>query len=156
MLELEIPGFGNLRLHHLVLDVNGTIALDGAVLPGLDGRLARLQQVVNVHLLSADTLGTAAGIAAGLGISLVRLGAGPEAEAKAHVVAGLGAEGVVAVGNGANDADMLAAARLAIAVLGGEELFAATLRSADVVVSSIQDALDLLLHTPRLVATLPR
>jgi P-type E1-E2 ATPase len=156
MLELEIPGFGNLRLHHLVLDVNGTIALDGAVLPGLDARLARLKQVVSVHLLSADTRGTAARTAAGLGISLLCLEAGPEAEAKARAVADLGAEGVVAVGNGANDADMLAAARLGIAVLGDEGLGAAALRSADVVVGSIQDALDLLLHPPRLVATLRR
>ena len=31
MLEIDIPSRGVLRLDHLILDVNGTIALDGAI-----------------------------------------------------------------------------------------------------------------------------
>ena len=68
----------------------------------------------------------------------------------------LGAERVVAIGNGANDAEMLAAAALGIAVLGPEGLATATLRAVDVVVGRIEDALDLLLQPQRLVATLRR
>jgi soluble P-type ATPase len=35
MLTIDIPGYGMLQLEHLVLDVNGTIAHDGALIPGV-------------------------------------------------------------------------------------------------------------------------
>jgi soluble P-type ATPase len=63
---------------------------------------------------------------------------------------------VVAIGNGANDAQMLGAAALGIAVLGVEGLALEALQSADVVVPHIVDGLDLLLNVPRLIATLRR
>ena len=66
----------------------------------------------------------------------------------------LGHQKVAAVGNGANDRQMLEAAELGIAVLGGEGLAVASLSAADVVAGSIQDALDLLLYPKRLVVTL--
>jgi soluble P-type ATPase len=68
----------------------------------------------------------------------------------------LGAEHVVAIGNGANDAGMLSAAALGIAVLGAEGLAVEALLAAAVVVGCIEDGLDLLLHPQRLVATLRR
>ena len=49
---------------------------------------------------------------------------------------------------------MLQEAALGIAVLGPEGLAAEALLAADVVVASIEDALDLLLRPHRLVATL--
>jgi soluble P-type ATPase len=42
MLEIHIPSRGLLRLECLVLDVNGTIALDGQLLPGVGARLGQL------------------------------------------------------------------------------------------------------------------
>jgi soluble P-type ATPase len=68
----------------------------------------------------------------------------------------LGTEQVVAIGNGANDAQMLSAAALGIAILGREGLASEALQAADLVVGGIEDALDLLLHPPRLIATLRR
>ena len=35
MVELEIPGRGTLQIEHLVCDVNGTLAVDGELLPGV-------------------------------------------------------------------------------------------------------------------------
>jgi len=61
---------------------------------------------------------------------------------------------VVAVGNGQNDIPMMRSASLGIAVLGPEGLCTELLRVADVVVTSITDALDLLLEPRRLTATL--
>jgi soluble P-type ATPase len=51
---------------------------------------------------------------------------------------------------------MLSSAALGIAVLGPEGLAVEALRAAHVVVARIEDALDLLLHPQRLVATLRR
>ena len=155
-IHLDIPGRESLELEHLVLDVNGTVALDGEVLPGVAERLAALSASLTIHLVTADTQGRAAEISTQLGAQLVRIEARGEAGQKRALVERLGAERVVAVGNGANDAEMLAAAALGIAVLGSEGLAAATLQAADLVVGRIEDALDLLLRPQRLVATLRR
>lgn len=157
MLEVEIPGWGALRLAHLVLDVNGTLALEGRLLPGVAERIGALQPLLEVHLLTADTFGGLEAIATALGpVRAVRLEPGGEREQKGGYVRGLGAGGVVAIGNGTNDAEMLREAALAVAVLGREGLAGAALAAADLLVPSIEDALDLLLHPRRLVATLRR
>jgi soluble P-type ATPase len=60
----------------------------------------------------------------------------------------------VAIGNGRNDVNMLAEAALGIAVMGPEGTSSEAVRAADVVVMSINEALDVLLHPERLKATL--
>lgn len=57
MIDISIPGFGDLSLAHLVLDYNGTLAADGRLLTGVAPRLARLVQELQVHVLTADTFG---------------------------------------------------------------------------------------------------
>jgi P-type E1-E2 ATPase len=80
--------------------------------------------------------------------------AGNEAEQKQQYVRSLGADRVVAVGNGANDRLMLQTARLGIAVLEGEGSAVSAIQHADVVARSIYDAMGMLLIPQRLVATL--
>jgi len=155
-IHLDIPGWESLELEHLVLDVNGTVALDGEVLPAVAERLTELSACLTIHLVTADTQGRAAEIAERLGVRLTCIEARDEAGQKRALVERLGAEQVVAIGNGANDAEMLAAAAVGIAVLGPEGLVTVTLQAADVVVGRIEDALDLLLRPQRLVATLRR
>lgn len=58
MLSIPIPGRSTLQLQHVVLDYNGTIALDGELIPGVEDRLARLAAAVTIHILTADTHGT--------------------------------------------------------------------------------------------------
>ena len=155
MLEIEIPGRATLRLAHAVLDVNGTIARDGELLPGVAERLQSLASILELHLLTADTHGGQDRIDRELGFPAIRLGTGAgQAELKAEHVRRLGAESVVAIGNGVNDALMLAAAALGIAVVGPEGAAGAAVRAADVVTPSVEAALDLLLKPRRLVATL--
>lgn len=156
MLEIVIPFRDQLRLEHLVLDLNGTVALDGVLLPGVRERLARLRSLLTVHLVSADTQGTLAAVAEDLEVIPHRLGLGDEAEQKAALVEQLGADRVVAVGNGANDTRMLERAALGIVVLGPEGLALSCLQAADVLAPDILAALDLLLFPRRLVATLRR
>ena len=62
--------------------------------------------------------------------------------------------GVITIGNGFNDIQMSDAADLSICVIGKEGCCGALLMRTDVVVTSIEDALDLLLKTGRLRATL--
>ena len=66
----------------------------------------------------------------------------------------LGAESVVAIGNGRNDRLMLKEAGLGIVVLQGEGTACQTVVEADVICTDILAALALLTHPLRLVATL--
>jgi P-type E1-E2 ATPase len=156
LIQIEIPGWRALALEHLVLDLNGTVALDGQVMPGVAERLAALSPHLAIHLVTADTHGQAAQIGRQLDSQLVRIELRYEASQKQALVERLGAERVAAIGNGANDARMLSAAVLGIAVLGREGLALEALRAADVVVARIEDGLDLLSRPQRLVATLRR
>ncbi|MEJ2011707.1 MAG: HAD family hydrolase [Anaerolineales bacterium] len=156
MIELNIPGRGLVQLRHLVSDVNGTLAFDGTLLPDVSRALTALHDRLELHLLTADTHGRQAEIDRQLGLQAVRIPRGGEAEAKAAYVNQLGAEAVVAIGQGANDAGMLAAAAIGITVLSGEGLATEALSHADVLVPDILAGLDLLEHPLRLVATLRR
>jgi P-type E1-E2 ATPase len=151
MLDVEIPGRAALRLEHLVLDVNGTLTERGALIDGVAPRLSALRGALALHVLSADTYGTAEGVAAGAGAAFRRISRGEE---KRAYVERVGAERTAAIGNGANDGLMLRAAALGIAVIGPEGAAAATIGAADVVTASVLAALDLLIEPTALVATL--
>jgi P-type E1-E2 ATPase len=155
-MQLEIPGWSTLELAHLILDLNGTVALDGEPIAGVAERVAALSGDLAVHLVTADTRRKAEETSRQLGCHLVRIQPRHEANQKRVLVERVGAEHTVAVGNGANDAQMLSAAALGIAILGPEGLAMEALRAADLVVGHIEDALDLLLQPQRLVATLRR
>ncbi len=156
MVELTIPGYGNLQLKYAVFDVNGTLAVDGNLIDGVTEKIAALREVLEVRLLTADTHGKQAEIDQALGVKADRVQAGRERKQKADYARSLGAGHVVAIGNGSNDVEMLKAAALGIAVIGREGCAREALVAADVVVTDIHTALDLLLKPQRLTATLRR
>jgi len=153
-MQISIPGCGELDLGYLVLDFNGTIARDGKLLSNLDRTFEELAAQYAIHVLTADTCGSVAAELAGLPCVVQVIEAGNEAEQKQQYVRSLGADRVVAVGNGANDRLMLQTARLGIAVLEGEGSAVSAIQHADVVARSIYDAMGMLLIPQRLVATL--
>ncbi len=154
MIELAIPGRGELRLQHLVTDVNGTLALDGNLIDGLTRRIAAIRDRLTVHLLTADTHGRQSVIDQQLDLIATRLHPGSEQSQKREYVENLGADTVVALGQGANDAGMLKSAALGICVMSEEGAAAETLLAADLVVPSIFAAFDLLERPVRIVASL--
>ncbi len=156
MIVVDAPGDSRLEIRDVVCDFNGTLAQDGVLIDGVRARLAALGAQVRVHVVTADTFGAARQALDGVDVRLTVLGEGDQAQAKAAYVARLGPLRTAAIGNGRNDAAMLAAAALGIAVIGPEGAAAATLAAARVVTADIRVALDLLLMPKRLVATLRR
>jgi P-type E1-E2 ATPase len=157
MIELTIPGRERgepLRLQHLVTDVNGTLALDGSLMDGIAKRIALLRDRLSVHLLTADTHGRQSLIDQQLGLTAVRLAPGGEQAQKRLYVEKLGADSVVAIGQGLNDALMLKSAALGICVMSPEGVALETLMACDIFVPSITAAFDLLDKPLRIVATL--
>ena len=153
MLSIKIPGREELTLNHLILDYNGTIAEDGEIIEGIRPRLAELAKVLSIYVITADTHGTAAKKCEGLPLQVLTFPTTEVGRIKAEE-AGKLEGGVVTIGNGFNDIQMSDAADLSICVIGREGCCGALLAHSDVVVTSIEDALDLLLKTGRLRATL--
>jgi P-type E1-E2 ATPase len=154
MIAMQIPGMGKVELKHLLLDLNGTLSLDGILLEGVGERLDALSDQLSIHMVTADTRGTAREIAAELGVDCLKIQRGQETEQKKEYVVSFGSQHVVAVGNGNNDALMLSAARVGIIIMGPEGSATRAFARADVAASSIVGALDLLLAPKRLLATL--
>jgi len=156
MLTVDIPGYRKIELHHLVLDYNGTLALDGEILDGVLERLKALSGQLEIHVLTADTFGRARDRLKGVDCRFHLVGEGDQAETKAEYVNKLGEKHVAAVGNGRNDILMLEKACLGIALIQEEGAAVEALTAADVLFRDIRHALDLLLHPLRLKATLRR
>jgi P-type E1-E2 ATPase len=154
MICIDIPGFAKLELHHAVFDYNGTLALDGKLLPGLAEELRQLAHQLEIHVITADTFGIARAQLESLPVALTLTPLAHQAQAKQEFVQGLGAASTVAIGNGRNDRQMLQAAALGIALVQEEGACAATVAAADVVCASVHAALALLRHPRRLIATL--
>ena len=154
MNAIQIPGFGTLTLEHLVLDYNGTLAVDGALLPGVKEALNTLSDQLAIHVVTADTFGKAAVGLQGVNCRLTVLEDGRQDQAKLYFVKRLGAQRTASVGNGRNDALMLAASALGIAVILSEGVSTASLNAADIACTNIVSALELLNHPLRLTATL--
>jgi P-type E1-E2 ATPase len=157
MIELQIPGRGDIQLEYAVFDVNGTLAVDGQLIAGVEPLIAQLRVRLEVRLLTADTHGKQIEIDRLLLLTADRLQpGGHEREQKADYVRALDASKVVAIGNGGNDVDMLKSAALGIAVIGHEGAAFEALAVAAVVTHDIFDAIGLLLNPKRLIATLRR
>jgi soluble P-type ATPase len=154
MLEIEVPGYKVLRLEHLLLDFNGTLACNGELLGGVSEALTGLAGQLRIHVLTGDTFGKAKDALANLPCEFRILPATGQDLAKLHYLQTLGGERCAAIGNGRNDRLMLEAAELAIAVSQGEGLAVQALMAAEIVVPDIGTALGLLSSPLRLIATL--
>lgn len=150
-IKLDIPQRGNIELQHAVFDINGTLAIDGVVVPGVAERIKRLSDQVQIHLVTAGTHGNLQEIGQTLGFPLNVINRGDE---KMRYVQNLGPSHVIAFGNGANDVAMLRLAILGIAIMTSEGVAPRALQAADILISNPLDAIDLLLQPTRLIATL--
>ena len=154
MLEINIPGQEKLALNHLVCDVNGTLATDGILLEGIRKKINSLRDRLEIHLLTANTHGKQRHIDEILNLKAVIISPGNEADQKAEYVRSLGAESVVAIGQGANDAGMLKEAKLGICIISPEGTAVETLLEADLIVPDIFRGLEMLEKPMRIIADL--
>jgi len=156
VIEITIPGRGNYTINNLVLDLNGTIAVDGNIIGGVKEKLAMLSQKLDIFLVTADTNKNAERLVKDLPVTLYKIKETEENNQKLRVVLKKGKNNTVSIGNGCNDVSMLKESAIGICIVGGEGASAEAMMASDLVVSTINDALDLLLKPHRLRATLRR
>lgn len=154
MFEIDIPGFGPVRLEHLVSDFTGTLSVDGKLVAGVKEHLNKVAELLKIHVLTADTFGQARVELEGVACEIHILRGVDHDLQKEKYVWLLGADRVVALGNGNNDRKMLKTAKIGIAVCLEEGCSKDAFTSADILVKSATDALSLVLNPKRLKASL--
>jgi soluble P-type ATPase len=154
MISIDIPGWGNMEIENVVLDLNGTLATDGKIPPEVKKKINSLAGSVKIYVLTADTQGTATKEIGEMKVELIKIDGKESKEGKFVFLKSLDLEKTIAMGNGNNDELSLKEAALGIAILGDEGISVTALKQADIMVKNISDALDLLLKPKRLMATL--
>ncbi len=157
-IEVDLPCGTFYDLSHLVMDLNGTITVDGQLIAGVYERLEKIAEILNIHIITADTNQTVDAIKEQLArikeIKFHSLKSGRGDLQKLDYVENLGREHTAAIGNGCNDVLMLKEASLGICVLGTEGASVDALLASKVVFNNICDALDIFLRPHRMIATL--
>ncbi len=154
MFKLKIPGFGLVKLEHLVSDFTGTLSVNGVLLPGVRTQLNEISKFLKVHILTADTFGKARKELEGIKCTIYILKGKRHDIQKEEYIKNLGTETVVAFGNGNNDRKMLKSAKIGISVSEGEGCAVEAIMASNIHVPNANAGLDLLLHPKRLKATL--
>jgi len=155
MILLDIPGYKSITIKNVVFDYNGTIAEDGRLIIGIKEKIEELVgKGVNVFILTADTYGTVAEQCKLLSAKVEFFDKENASENKREIVKKLGYDHTVTIGNGRNDIEMFQQSIISIAVIGLEGCFAKTLMTADIVVNSPIDAINLLVKPNRMKATM--
>jgi soluble P-type ATPase len=153
-MRIDIQGWGNIDIENIVIDLNGTVATDGRIPLEVKEKINSLSGQAKIYVLTADTHGTADREISGMNAELIKITEEDSKQGKLDFLKTLDLEMTVAIGNGSNDQLILKEAALGIAVLGDEGVSGSAVKSADIIVKDIQNALDLLLKPKRLIATL--
>ncbi|HSW37614.1 MAG TPA: hypothetical protein VLG37_04585 [Candidatus Saccharimonadales bacterium] len=151
-MNYQIPGIGELELKTIILDLNGTLSVAGQLVSGVKERISKLkEQGFKILFFSGNTRGDADQIATELGVDwLLAKGA----EDKKNEALKLGPETCVSIGNGLIDLELMKIVKLGIVTLQAEGVNIQTLLACEIVVPTINDALDLFIDPDRLIATL--
>ncbi len=151
-MNISIPGHEPFAIETIILDLNGTLTIDGVVIEGVRERIAAIrEQGMRLFLFTGDTNGNAAEIARELQLEMRVT---KDSAAKAEEAKKLNPETAATIGNGRIDLELFKTVRLRILTLQAEGVHPHTLLASDIIVPSINDALDLFLKPKRLVATL--
>ena len=78
-MRIDIPGWGNIDIENIVIDLNGTIATDGRVPLDVKEKINSLSGQAKIYILTADTQGTANKEILGMNAELIKI---PEVDSK--------------------------------------------------------------------------
>lgn len=154
-MEIDIPGRESINVKNIVLDYNGTIALDGKLLLEIESNIVHLsKEGIGIHILTADTHGTVQKQCEHLPASIKIFDKDNAIFHKGKIIDELGGETCISIGNGYNDGIMFEKSALGIIVLGQEGCSTESLMKAKILCRSIEDAFDMIIKKERLIATL--
>ncbi|MEF9934721.1 MAG: HAD family hydrolase [Clostridium sp.] len=151
---INIPGREEINIENIVFDYNGTIAVGGVIKPSIREKIRKLTSMVNCIVLTADTYGDARVQCDEVGLNIITFEGEGAGQHKRRIVENLSPEKCLCIGNGFNDIQMCTVAALSIGIIEGEGISGRLISSVDIVINTIDDALDLILNPKRMIATL--
>ncbi len=153
-MKYSIPGQDPFEISTLILDLNGTLSVGGVVPEGVKERLDAVKDLgFSTLFFTGNTRNDADELASELGIEWKLA---KTAKDKKDLAIEIGADNCASIGNGLIDLELTKTVRLGIATLQAEGVHTQTLLAADIVVPTINDALDLFIDPSRLTATMRR
>ena len=151
-MKYEIPGHDPFTIRTIILDLNGTLSVAGVVPEGVKERLVKLNGLgFKLVLFTGNTRGDADELASGLNIEWKLAKSVAD---KRNLAVELGPDECASIGNGRIDLELMKVVKLRIVTLQAEGVQVQTLLNSDIIVPTINDALDLFIDQQRLIATL--
>ena len=151
---IKIPGREDVNIENIIFDYNGTIAVNGKIKESIKEDLKKLTTLYNVYVLTADTYKTAERECREIGVILKTFPRENAGEFKKNILLEIGKNETACVGNGFNDIKMCKESILSIGVIEKEGMCSKLFLHTDIVVKSIDSALDILLDKNKIIATL--
>ncbi len=146
------PNNSELFIETIVLDLNGTLAVNGKVSEETKSRILKLKSMAyRLVLISGDIRGNASVIAEDLEIELFL---GANSQEKAEQMQQFDKDKTAAIGNARIDIGTFDNAAISIATLQSEGIHSGIINHVDLIVPSIDDALNLFIDIKSLEATL--
>ena len=156
--SIDIPGFGPRHITTVLTDYTGTLSYQGRLALEVKANLVRLAELLDIHVLTADTFGYAEEELKGVPVILVRFSTERLDLEKQRYGQKLALEHCVVYGNGNNDRLLLKATReaggIAVAVDNGEGCATDALVNSNIFIVGALNALNLLLEPRGCKATL--
>lgn len=147
-----IPQVWEIDITTIVLDLNGTLAVQWVVVDGVEDRINKLKTLgFSIILFTGDQRGNASLLCKELGIECSYASSHEEKE---KLFLELDVDHTAAIGNARIDNGTFRHAKLSIATLQAEGIHTGILPYIDIIVPSILDALDLFIDWDSLKATM--
>ncbi|OGP76520.1 MAG: hypothetical protein A2V86_04960 [Deltaproteobacteria bacterium RBG_16_49_23] len=154
MITILRPGQAPLKIEFILIDFEGTLALDGRVHPKAKDKINLLSKRTKLFVFTTGEKTLVEERLRKVNAEIVYVAESEASRQKLDLLRQLGPGKTVSIGNGADDAVMIEEAGLGICIIGKEAAAGEALRRADLVVTNILDALDFLLKPLRQKATL--
>jgi P-type E1-E2 ATPase len=148
----EIPFAEKLEINTIVMDFNGTLAVKSIVSDSTKLKLKKLKELgYRLFVFTGNQRGTAEPLIKELGLDCKLT---PTSKDKEREFLKLNPKTAAAIGNSRIDIGMFKHAKLSIVTLQGEGIHSDTLKHAEIIVPSIEDALELFIDKDSLISIL--
>jgi P-type E1-E2 ATPase len=154
MITVNILGFEDLTLTDVIFDYNGTLAVDGILIKGVAEQLIALSEKIHIHVVTGDSLGTAKNELKDIPCTVFITPQLEQGLAKQAYLEKLNPKTTISIGNGRNDQQIVKKSAVGVIILGPEGAAKEAVMAADIVVTTIFDAINLLLKPGHLLSTL--
>jgi soluble P-type ATPase len=156
MISIQRPGMESLDIHFVLIDFEGTLAMDGRVHPKAKDKVNLLSKRVTITILTKSNREEVEETLRKMRAEILYVTEGDSSQQKLNALQRLGAHQTAVIGNGLDDVRIMEQAGLGMCVIGKEGASAEAMAKADLVVTHVLDALDFLLKPLRQRAMLGR